>query len=227
MLTKPIRVANANAILSFDEVALVEPGEPGVPWPDAFFYDYVVVEGSKDGCTWTAFQDGWDCRAYPEWETAYANNTPSPSLFRRRNINMRNAFATDDTILVRFRLFADAGANGWGWIIDNLDIQSVAQAGVGDGPSPAVLTLVPGTNPFRDRTTLAYSLPASGRVALNVFDVNGRLVRQLVDDVQPAGRYEVAWDGSAADGSRAANGMYFVQLVGAEQVVKRKVTLLR
>jgi hypothetical protein len=226
-LNRPIRVANANAILSFDEVALIEPGEPGVPWPDPYFYDYVVVEGSTDGCTWTAFTPGWDCRAYPEWETAYANNTPAPSLFRRRNIDMQAAFATDDTILVRFRLFADAGANGWGWIIDNLDIQSVAQSGVGDRPSPAVLTLVPGRNPFRDRTTLAYSLPAPGRVALNVFDVNGRLVRQLVDQDQPAGQYEVTWDGLAADGSRAANGMYFVHLAGAEQVVKKKLTLLK
>ncbi|HEX7879458.1 MAG TPA: FlgD immunoglobulin-like domain containing protein, partial [Candidatus Eisenbacteria bacterium] len=225
--TKPIRVANANAILSFDEVALVEPGEPGAPWPDPFFYDYVVVEGSKDGCTWTAFQDGWDARAYPEWETAYANNTPSPALFRRRNINMLNAFDVDDTLLVRFRLFADAGANGWGWIIDNLDIQSAAQSGVGDGPSAAVLSLTPGTNPFRDRTTLAYTLPTSGRVALNIFDVSGRLVRQLVDEVKPAGQYEVTWDGSTAGGDRAANGMYFVQLVGADQVVKKKVTLLR
>jgi hypothetical protein len=226
VLGKPIRVADQNATISFDEVALVEPGEPGVPWPDPFFYDYVVVEGSTDGCTWTAFQDGWDCRAYPEWETAYANNTPAPSLFRRRTINMLNAFDVDDTLLVRFRLFADAGANGWGWIIDNLDIQSAAQSGVGDAPV-AALTLQPGLNPFRDRTTLAYSLPVSGRVALNVFDVNGRLVRRLVDEVQPAGHYEVAWDGSTATGERAANGMYFVHLAGAEQVVKRKVTLLR
>ena len=41
-----------NATLSFDEIALVEPGDPGSVFGDPAFWDYVVVEGSRDGVTW-------------------------------------------------------------------------------------------------------------------------------------------------------------------------------
>src|SRR5262249_44147360 len=44
MLTIPIKVASANAQVLFDDVALVEPGEPGTVFGDPSFYDYVVVE---------------------------------------------------------------------------------------------------------------------------------------------------------------------------------------
>ena len=82
-------------------------------------------------------------------------------------------------------------------------------------------------NPFRTRTSLAFSLPKSGPATLNIFDLNGRLVRRLVDGVQAAGRQQVEWDGRFDDGSTAANGMYFARLVGGGAVVKRKLTILK
>ncbi|MDZ4805438.1 MAG: FlgD immunoglobulin-like domain containing protein [Candidatus Eisenbacteria bacterium] len=229
MLTVPIRVAPLDAVLSFDEVALVEPGDPGSVFGDANFWDYVIVEGSRDGCTWTPLAPGWDCRDYPEWETAFNTSAaPDSLLLRRRSINLLNTYSTDDTILVRFRLYADGSVSGWGWIIDNLDIQSLAQAGVDVAAAPAALTLEPGVpNPFRDRTALAFSLPVAGPVTLNVFDLNGRLVRRLVDGVQPAGRQSVTWDGRGDDGAAVANGLYFAQLVNDGRVVKRKLTILK
>ncbi|TPW16377.1 MAG: hypothetical protein FD129_736, partial [bacterium] len=229
MLTRPIRVAPTDAVLSFDEVALVEPGDPGSVFGDENFWDFVIVEGSKDGCLWTPLAPGWDCREYPEWENAYNTSaTPDSLLLRHRSINLLDTYATDDTILVRFRLFADGSVTGWGWIIDNLDIQSLAQSGVDVARAPAALSLEPGVpNPFRDRTALAFVVPKAGPVTLNIFDLNGRLVRRLVDGVQPVGRQSVAWDGRGEDGSALASGIYFAQLVNDGQVVKRKLTILK
>jgi hypothetical protein len=48
-----------------------------------------------------------------------------PTLYRERLINMveNGTFADGDEVLIRFRLFADQLAHGWGWAIDNLFIQ--------------------------------------------------------------------------------------------------------
>src|SRR5262249_46075873 len=57
-------------------------------------------------------------------------------------------------------------------------------------------------NPLNPRTTFAFSLPVAGRARLNIFDVRGRLVRTLVDGQFPAGRHEVIWDGTNANGGK-------------------------
>jgi photosystem II stability/assembly factor-like uncharacterized protein len=227
MLTVPIKVAQADN-LEFDEIAIVEPGESGSVWPDPSFYDYVVVEGTRDGVTWLPVAPGWDCRAYSDWLAAWnAGSTPTPSLLHHRTLHLRDTFALNETVLIRFRLYGDAGANGWGWMIDNLDIQPGALVGVPVGP-PAVLALeqnVP--NPVRSQTAIRYSLARNGPAALDVFDVNGRLVRTLVSSVQEAGTHTVTWDGRDQRGIPAANGAYFYKLATGEQVLKRKLVLVK
>jgi hypothetical protein len=49
-------------------------------------------------------------------------------------------------------------------------------------------------NPARGAVSLAYSLPADGRVELSVYDLAGRRVATLVDAEQAAGRHETTWD---------------------------------
>lgn len=134
-LRSPIRVS-ANATLAtviFDEIVLIEPGDAGSVFGDNDFYDYVIVEGSLDGgATWTPIADGYDARANSAWLTAYTssfdtdqNSTAvgTPSLYRTRTLNLRNAFDAGDEVVLRFRLYSDQLAVGWGWAIDNLKIQ--------------------------------------------------------------------------------------------------------
>lgn len=132
----PIKIHELYHFISFDEIALVEPGEKGAPFGTDEFWDYVIVEGSKDGgTTWIAFEDGWDCRLHPEWENAYNqslyfNNFDvigELDLYRRHLIDLTapEEFASGDVILIRFRLNSDPFATGWGWAIDNLKIQTV------------------------------------------------------------------------------------------------------
>jgi len=129
----PIRL-NQQANIEFDEVVFVEPGEPGTVFGDAQFWDYVIVEGSNDGGeTWQPFVNGYDSRSDAAWLSTYnanisGNNSTAlgdNSLFKKRIINMlsETTFQPGDEVLIRFRLFADAAANGWGWAIDNLKIQ--------------------------------------------------------------------------------------------------------
>lgn len=82
-------------------------------------------------------------------------------------------------------------------------------------------------NPFNPATTIRYDLPRAGAVKLAVYDAAGKLVRVLVDAVEPPGTREVRWDGRAGDGRQVASGIYVCQLVGAGQTVSRRMTLVR
>ncbi len=125
-LRVPISLSKISEI-SFDEIVLVEPGEPGSPFGSEDFYDYVIVEGSNDGgATWLPLQDGYDSRDYAPWQARYENATFSdgdPLLFRRRDINILHTFNVGDEVVFRFRLHSDPFGNGWGWAIDNVKIQ--------------------------------------------------------------------------------------------------------
>lgn len=82
-------------------------------------------------------------------------------------------------------------------------------------------------NPFRPATTIEYAVPQDGSVQLSVFDVTGRLVRQLVGQVQAAGSYQVIWDGRDMAGQRAASGVYFYRLVTGDVTETRCMARIR
>jgi hypothetical protein len=67
-------------------------------------------------------------------------------------------------------------------------------------------------NPARDASTISYTLARDERVQLSVFDLDGRLVRRLVDARMPQGSHAVTWDGRRSDGSPAGSGVYLYRL---------------
>ncbi len=77
-------------------------------------------------------------------------------------------------------------------------------------------------------TTIRYELPFSGNapVALRIFNLLGQSVRELVNAMQPAGQYEVRWDGRLDNGELAPAGIYFYQLRAGQQMLTRKLMLL-
>ncbi|MFH1278793.1 MAG: T9SS type A sorting domain-containing protein [Candidatus Eisenbacteria bacterium] len=104
---------------------------------------------------------------------------------------------------------------------------SVADAEAGSGVPRAFALAQNRPNPFNPTTTIAYEIGKKGKVSLAVFDVRGRRVRALVDDVQTAGAYRVSWDGKD-DGNRpAGSGVYFYRLRSADGEIAKKMTLLR
>ncbi len=100
----------------------------------------------------------------------------------------------------------------------------------GGRPEPVRLRLANAPNPFRAATVIRYAVPeASGfrRVRLEIFDLSGRLIRTLVDGEQPAGSYELRWDGRDRSGAPAAAGIYPYRLRVDDRAVSRKLVLLR
>jgi hypothetical protein len=67
-------------------------------------------------------------------------------------------------------------------------------------------------NPFRDATVLQYAVPYSEKVELNIYDVQGRVVNDLVHEVQAPGMHTVFWDGMDKNNNKVPAGIYFCRL---------------
>jgi hypothetical protein len=82
-------------------------------------------------------------------------------------------------------------------------------------------------NPFNPRTLITFEVPASTHVTVSVYDVAGRLVRSLVDEMKTAGVHEVPWDGLDNRGSRVATGVFFYRMTAEGETTTRKMLLLK
>lgn len=72
-----------------------------------------------------------------------------------------------------------------------------------------------GGNPFRDFTTLSYSLPEAAPVRIAVYNLAGERVRTLVDGRQPAGTHQVSLARTSAE-TRLGPGVYFVKITAGK-----------
>jgi hypothetical protein len=82
-------------------------------------------------------------------------------------------------------------------------------------------------NPFNPRTTVQFTLADEAQVTIAVYDVNGALVRTLVDNRLPSGEHTADWDGTDMRGRAVATGVYFARMVTPGFETTRKMVLLK
>ena len=94
-------------------------------------------------------------------------------------------------------------------------------------PLPTELSFgLPRPNPTGAGMTLRYSLPKDALVSAKVFDVAGRVVRDLGDGPVGAGVHVLSWNLQDDSGQRVSPGLFFVRLSVDGQVQMRHVTVL-
>ena len=71
-------------------------------------------------------------------------------------------------------------------------------------------------NPFNPSTTISYQLPSATHVTLSVYDINGREIASLVNNMQNAGTHNVTWNGLDDSGSQVSTGVYLYRLDAAD-----------
>jgi hypothetical protein len=102
-------------------------------------------------------------------------------------------------------------------------------AGVGgrSAPSEPFLRVFP--NPIAGNTSLHYAVPAgyTGPVRLEIADVQGRLVRSLVDKGQTSGGYRVSWQTQDDLGRLVPNGVYFARFTAGPHTARAKLVVQR
>jgi hypothetical protein len=84
-------------------------------------------------------------------------------------------------------------------------------------------------NPFNPTTRIRYAIRERGAVSLRVYDVAGRLVRTLVDEVQipRAEGFVVTWDGESDTGGQVSSGVYFYKLMAKDFSETKKMVVLK
>ncbi len=121
----------------------------------------------------------------------------------------------------------------WVTLPDN----AAAEADLRTAPAGTAVSDLPATaralqlsiypNPFNPQTTLSYQLPTRARVHLRLYDVQGRLLRVLVDGMRDAGAHTESWDGRDAQGRALGSGVYFARLDAEGWEASCKLLLVR
>ena len=82
-------------------------------------------------------------------------------------------------------------------------------------------------NPFNPETTIFYNLTEPNHVTLSIYNVQGQLIRRLVDEFQTAGQHSAVWDGRDADGEMAATGIYLFRIDSGDQSITKRMLLTK
>ncbi|MBO8131310.1 MAG: T9SS type A sorting domain-containing protein [Candidatus Marinimicrobia bacterium] len=82
-------------------------------------------------------------------------------------------------------------------------------------------------NPFNPSTKISYYIPSNSHVLLNVYDINGRLVRNLVNSYKESGCYIVVWNGKDNMDKPMSSGVYIYTMKIGNNVYSRKMLLIR
>lgn len=96
----------------------------------------------------------------------------------------------------------------------------------------------PYPNPFKNIANLKYTLPYRWEnnglliskpynVKINVYDVKGRVVRELLNGKQNVGLHKVIWNGKVNGGRLASSGAYFVKISAGDFVTVKKIMVLK
>ena len=108
----------------------------------------------------------------------------------------------------------------YGVILRTVLPEAVALTEAGSPKEYALLQNYP--NPFNPTTTIRYALPAVSHVKLTVYDILGREVQTLVNQLKQPGRYEAVFEAGCL-----ASGVYFYQLQAGRFVAAHKLVVLR
>jgi hypothetical protein len=118
-------------------------------------------------------------------------------------------------------------------LFDNVKVYNYPAAGITTGVQgyadiPLTYTLEQNyPNPFNPTTLIRFSVPKAMQTRLVVYDLLGRQVKTLVDDVRHAGEHTVKWDGTTTSGHSVASGVYFVRMQAGDFTQTMKMMLMR
>ncbi len=96
------------------------------------------------------------------------------------------------------------------------------------GPQRPTLVASVAPNPLNPAGMLSFRTSRSGPVAVRMFDVNGRLVRTLLErQVLPSGSHSVSIDGRGQHGEPLSSGVYFYRVETSEGIVRGKLSIAK
>jgi hypothetical protein len=174
----------------------------------AFMQMYCYIEGKYLRVTLV----NWDARN---------NSLRDGNLFTLHFTPGSDGFEPPFTIIS-----ADFSDNNGQMIEPKYSFGGIDSRGNVDTPS-TTMALSSSPNPFNGSTSISLDLPAAGQYQLEVYDILGRKVKNLINGYHPAGETRIVWNGRDEAGSELASGTYFVRLWGEGQTRTTKLFMLK
>jgi photosystem II stability/assembly factor-like uncharacterized protein len=82
-------------------------------------------------------------------------------------------------------------------------------------------------NPFNPYTVIEFTLSSPEKVSINIYDVNGQLIRNLFDEELLEGAYTTRWEGTDNFGRQVASGTYFYRIEAGNSFDVKKMILIK
>jgi hypothetical protein len=82
-------------------------------------------------------------------------------------------------------------------------------------------------NPFNPSTTIQYTIPQNGQVKVNIFDIQGRLIRSFNNEIQQSGNHSLIWNSRDNSGIVVSSGTYLCQVLFINNSLVKKLLLLK
>ncbi len=82
-------------------------------------------------------------------------------------------------------------------------------------------------NPFNPSTTINYSIAEASEVMLQIYNVSGQIIKELVNDHKNSGFYSILWDGKNDSGDFVSSGVYFCLLTAGKKNFINKLALIK
>jgi flagellar hook assembly protein FlgD len=86
-----------------------------------------------------------------------------------------------------------------------------------------LLTAYP--NPATEKGSVKFNNDKEGFVTLEVYDIQGKKVKDIINKKMEKGPFSAEWDLSDQSGSKVGSGVYFAKLVNAEQAISTKIII--
>ena len=90
-----------------------------------------------------------------------------------------------------------------------------------------LLNLTNHPNPFNPTTEISYQVSGDSDVLLKIYNVKGQIVNTLVNEFKSAGEHSIIWNGRDDREQLVESGIYLYQLKAGNEVVSRKMILLK
>jgi hypothetical protein len=82
-------------------------------------------------------------------------------------------------------------------------------------------------NPFNPSTTIRFNLFQPERIKLEILNINGEVIRTLIDREFSPGQHELIWDGLDSNGNKVSSGVYFYRLISSDKELTKKMILIK
>lgn len=127
----------------------------------------------------------------------------------------------------KFGLWAFQNNSGLQGYFDNI-VVTTSSSNIGEETVPSSFRLKQNyPNPFNPTTNIEFELKSAGETSIDIFNINGQLVRNLTNGYMEAKDYSVQWDGLNTNGYQVPAGVYIYTLNHGQHSQTKKMILLK